>query len=467
MTDHHPPGGSSPAEPDDPRTAARLRRALHARADHIEPGHDGLRRIEERLMPRTSLTDAQKWILGGVAAVAVILALVAVVLAGGDDDGGDVAAGSSTTTTTEETTTTTTEVTTTTQFSQPVDSYAVTFPSPTDSRRFDAPAPAARAYATDVLGFTELALGEIGGSQDDTAEVTLTDREGGPETVVQLERLEGSWFVTGSQAPHIEVSEPSPGTALATPFQTSGRALAFEGTVDVLVLEQGSPLPRGTGFVMGSGTPPPGPFSGRIVYTAPDEPLPGVLVYRTLSAEDGRVLQATSFPVRLTTEQLAEEPEECGDTSDSGDPGEATPDARVVKVFFHCGTDLDEAVALRRTVPADDPAILTNTIGALLAGPTEAERDAGYTSVFPVDAGAPSDQLHGVVIDGGVATIDLSGRIRDQLANSSANTLTLRSEVFRTATQFSSVAAVEILFDGSCESFAQWSQSDSCLVTEP
>ncbi len=406
-----------------------------------------------------TMTDAQKWILGGVAAVAAIIAVAALVISGGDDE----STATTTTTSTTTSTTTTTAPTTTTSFTQPVDPYAVAFPSPTDSRRFDAPAPAARSYATDVLGFTDLVLGELGRTEGDTAQVSVSDIDGGAETVVQVQQLEGSWFVTGSQAQDIEVAEPAPGASLATPFQTSGTALAFEGTVDVLVLEQGTPLPRGTGFVMGSGSPPPGPFSGKIVYSPPDEAVPGVLVYRTLSAKDGHVIQATSFPVRLTTEQLSEAPEECGDT---GDETSADPNDRVVKVFFHCGTDAQDPMALRRTVPADDPGILRNTLLALLAGPTGTERDSGFTSVFPVAGGTPQTQLAGLVIDGGVASIDLSASIGQQLPGSSYNTQVLTSELFRTATQFSSVAAVEILFDGSCEAFANWAQSDGCLIND-
>ena len=447
-------------------TADRLRRALRARAESIEPAGDGLDRIEEQLMSRTPMTDAQKWILGGVAAVAGILAVFVLVLAGQDDDGEPVATGTSTTVTTvpvDDSTTTTTASTTTTVPAVVVDPFAVAFPSPADSRRFDAPVPAARAYATDVLGFTALTLGEIGGDTGDTAEVPISDRDGGAETRISLVRVEGSWFVTGSTTANVMVDAPVAGAGLATPFQTDGSALAFEGTVDVLVLEQGDPTPRGTGFVTGSGTPPAGPFSGTIVYSPPAEAVPGVLVYRILSPEDGRVTEATSFPVRLTTE-VTDTPPAAGECPDVADEGEADPADRVVKVFFHCGVDFaaDDVRALRRTVPADDPAILTNTMRALLAGPSDAERDAGFTSTFPVDGG----EVRNVVIADGVATVDLSGAVAQNLANSSSNIIVLRQEVFRTATQFASVAAVEITFDGSCDAFATWSQSDSCLVTD-
>lgn len=253
----------------------------------------------------TGLTDAQKWTLGGIAAVVVLLALTVVLLAGNDDD--DDAAPTTTTTTLAETTTTaaptTTEepTTTTTTFSPAVDPFDVAFPSPEGSRRFEAPAAAARAYATDVLGFSELVLGGPRQTGEEAAEVVVQDRDDGPDTVISLQRAEGTWFVLGSSTEDIVVTQPVPGTSLATTFETTGDALAFEGNVEVLVLAQDDPAPLGQGNVIGSGSPPAGPFEGDITFTAPEAATPGILVYRVRSAEDGRVVQATSFRVRLTT----------------------------------------------------------------------------------------------------------------------------------------------------------------------
>jgi len=254
---------------------------------------------------RAGLTDAQKWTLGGIAAVVVLLVLVVATLAG-DDDGGDEDAGP--TTTTAETTTTTTpgtttsepaESTTTATFRPDVDPYDVAFPSPEGSRSFETPAAAARAYATDVLGFTELVLGApaVAGGE---AEVVVQASEDGPESRIHLVGAGDAWYVTGSTTEDVTVTQPAPGTSLATPFQTAGQALAFEGSVEVLVLTQDDPAPLGSGTVTGSGSPPAGPFAGDITFTPPPAAAPGVLVYRILSPADGRVLQATSLRVRLT-----------------------------------------------------------------------------------------------------------------------------------------------------------------------
>lgn len=284
----------------------RLRRALAARADTVRTEPRALAEIEEKLMTRTPMTDAQRWTVAGVAAAAALVLVAVVVLAGADDGDDSVATGTTTseveqTTTTEATTTTTApERTTTTTFTPAVDAFDVAFPSPDSSQRFDTAASVARAYATEVLGFTELVLGAVEASDAGT-EVVVQDRDDGPVTRIQvLEGGDGAWFATGSTTEDITVSQPVPGTSLASPFQTSGEALAFEGTVEVLVLTQTDPAPIGEGIVTGSGTPPPGPFSGDISFTPPPEPTPGILVYRTTSPEDGRVVQATSFHVRLT-----------------------------------------------------------------------------------------------------------------------------------------------------------------------
>jgi hypothetical protein len=294
---------------EDPHVTARLRRALAAKADTIDPEPDRLDRIEEQLMSRTPLTDAQRWTVAGVAAVATLLVVALLVVSTGDDGDGDLATGttssSSTTTAVEETTTSTTEApettTTTTTFTPVVDPFAVAFPSPNDSRSFDAPASAARSFATDVLGFTELVLGSATPTGEATAEVVIQDREDGPETRVSVQQMEdGAWYVVGAATDDIRVATPTPGTSLASPFETTGEALAFEGNVEVLVLAQDDPMPIGQGVVTGSGTPPAGPFEGRIDFTPPPEPVAGVLVYRIHSPEDGRVVRATAVPVRLT-----------------------------------------------------------------------------------------------------------------------------------------------------------------------
>ncbi|WP_436792937.1 Gmad2 immunoglobulin-like domain-containing protein [Actinospongicola halichondriae] len=297
MTDDH--------TTNNPDTASRLREALAAHAETIEPSSDGLDRIERRLMTTPTQTNSRRWLIAGGSVAAALLAAVVVFVATDDDDTG-VATDTSTTTTTEEATTTssttaeTTTSTTEAPFVSDVDPYGVAYPSPLHSQRFDSPETAGASYATEVLGFTELVVVEYREGDSRSGEVVISDRANGPETIVLVRLMEDdTWYVLGSQTDDIAVDTPTAGDELSSPFDTTGSALAFEGTVDVIVRTQDDPEPIGEGFVTGSGTPPAGPFTGEIEFTAPTEDTPGIVVYRILSAEDGHVTQATSFPIHL------------------------------------------------------------------------------------------------------------------------------------------------------------------------
>ena len=289
-----------------PGTEARLRAALSDHAQTIEPSGDGLQRIEERLMdPRNDIgttgpaSRRRNPLLIGAAAAAALAIGVVTFVAISDSDDGDVVADTTSTssTSTGPTTTTTTEP----AFTTDVDPFAVAFPGPLTSRRFDAPEPAALGYATDVLGFTDLVAGEFQQGDSRSGELVVSDRDGGAETTILLRQMDDdTWYVLGSQTPNIVVDTPAAGDAISSPFETNGEALAFEGTVDVTVASQDDAVGRGSdGFVTGSGVPPAGPFTDSIEFSPPSEDAPGILIYRVFSAEDGHVTEATSFPVRL------------------------------------------------------------------------------------------------------------------------------------------------------------------------
>lgn len=296
----------TPDTPDGTNTERRLRAALSARAARIQPSTDGLDRIEEKLMEQEHTETNRRWLYGGLSAAAVIvLVVVGLVILSDDDDSPVVADATTTTESTTTTSSTTTSTTSTTEapFQPDVDPFAVAYPSPLTSQRFQAPESAAQSYATEVLGFTELVTGEFRAGDDRSGEVPITDREGGPETVVLVRQMEDdTWFVLASVTENITVDTPTAGDEISSPFETTGSALAFEGTVDVLVRAQDDPAVLGEGFVTGSGTPPPGPFEGSIEFSPPTEETAGIVVYRELSAEDGHVRMATSFPVRLQPE---------------------------------------------------------------------------------------------------------------------------------------------------------------------
>lgn len=293
-------------DPRPPQIEDRLRAALAARADKVDPSPDGLARIEEKLMTDTRST--QKLVLGGLAAAVLIVVAFVIGLNVGDDDTGVVSDTSSTTepestTTTEPQTETTPAPTSTTEPSTAgeVDPFTVAWPVP-GIHEFGTAEEAGEAYATDVLGFTRMTEGEYRSGDSRSGEYVISDREGGRETAILVRQMEDeNWYVLGSQTPDIVVDTPTAREQLTSPFTTTGSALAFEGHVDIVILHQLDLAEVGHGFVTGSGTPPAGPFEGEIEFESQNEATPAILIFRTMSAEDGHVEMATSFTVTLVS----------------------------------------------------------------------------------------------------------------------------------------------------------------------
>lgn len=259
-------------------------------ADAVDPD-------EERFDRRAAVA------IVGALLVAAVIALVWWLLA---DDEDEVPAGSTTTTTeaTSTTATPTTEPPATSSSTAPPTTFSgtltdeelavVVWPDQSSSRRFDDPTAAARAFATELLGFTDPLVDEFAAGDARSGEVQLRPAPDGPVTTVLLRQFgdEGSWWVLGAQTPDIEVTEPSAGSAIDSPLQPAGRSRAFEGTVEVEVLVDGSTEPVGSGFVTGGATEQLEPFSGSIEFDA-DGARWGAVVFRTTGGEDGRVWQAT------------------------------------------------------------------------------------------------------------------------------------------------------------------------------
>jgi hypothetical protein len=98
-------------------------------------------------------------------------------------------------------------------------------------------------------------------------------------------------------------------------------------------------------------------------------------------------------------------------------------------------------VPVPRTV-ARVPAIAGATLRALLAGPLQAERDAGLVTAIPA-----SVILLGLTIQGGSATVDLSTEFGG--AGAQAELQARVAQVLYTLTQFSTVKRVDFMIDGA------------------
>jgi hypothetical protein len=174
---------------------------------------------------------------------------------------------------------------------------AVVWPSPGGSTRFDDPVVVAEDFAVELVGFETPTVGEFRQGDSRSGEVVIRPRADGPETTVLVRQMsDGHWWVIGATTESIELDDPIAGTAIDDPLVLSGRARAFEGTVQVAVFERGDTTPLGEGFVTGSGGEELGPFTDEIRWNNPGGGWGTVVLY-TASGENGQVWEAVAVPV--------------------------------------------------------------------------------------------------------------------------------------------------------------------------
>ncbi|NOK57361.1 MAG: hypothetical protein GFH27_549309n96 [Chloroflexi bacterium AL-W] len=144
---------------------------------------------------------------------------------------------------------------------------------------------------------------------------------------------------------------------------------------------------------------------------------------------------------------------------------EPDPEMMTVNVYFACTHDsLPRALyPFSREVPKDASTQeqLHLSIDALLAGPTEMEREADFTSVFSlITANALNSITWG---EDGTATVDLVN-LAYLIPNASASAM--HGEIIRplnqTLFQFERVKRIDYRFDGSCMTFAEVFQTTPC-----
>jgi hypothetical protein len=211
------------------------------------------------------------------------------------DEGGDESPPTTTTEATE-----TPEPTATATTSQAIteqEAASVVWPDPAGDLRYNDPTTAAAGYAEEFIGFDAPAYGEFMQGDARSGEIALRATDNGAVTTVLIRRMsDGKWYVLGSSTPNIILEAPAAGAEIADPLALTGRARAFEGTVQVSVFERGGTEPLGEGFVTGRGDGTLGAFSDQVRWNSPGTGR-GVLVLYTESAEDGSVWEAMSIPV--------------------------------------------------------------------------------------------------------------------------------------------------------------------------
>lgn len=166
---------------------------------------------------------------------------------------------------------------------------------------YDDPVELVRSFASEYLGFTKLIVGEFEpGDDDDSGLVDIMSFEGGTLTRVSVARpdADGGWVVLGAENENLIVESPSLREKISSPLTVSGDSTAFEGTVDVLIREDGRMDPLGTGFATGGANGEMGPFSTTIDL-AEGGSGHGAVIVRTQSMEDGGTAEATVVPIEL------------------------------------------------------------------------------------------------------------------------------------------------------------------------
>jgi hypothetical protein len=166
------------------------------------------------------------------------------------------------------------------------------------STRFADPVAAVTSFAVDYLGFTDPIIGEFQEGDARSGEIEVRALDAGPSTTVLVRRLtdDDTWWVLGAAAENIMIDEPTQGSVLTDPFTLSGSASAFEGTVNVELRTDTDGELIYEGFVTGSGTPEPGPYSTTIAFESPGK-VGGALVMLSRSSDDGRVIEASALRV--------------------------------------------------------------------------------------------------------------------------------------------------------------------------
>jgi hypothetical protein len=226
--------------------------------------------------------------------VVAVVASVLLASCGGSSDGPAASTTAKTTTTVSSTTTTKPSATTTSSVPDAGQPEQAVWPFASTDTRFSDPAAAAKAFATDYLGFVDPVVGSFQQGDARSGEVAIRPQSSGPVTTVLVRQLtaDGSWWVIGAATDNIQLTSPEAMAAITSPVVMSGTSTAFEATVDVEVRQDDTMEPLAKDFVMGGSMGTMGPFSKEIAF-GPQSADAGAVVLTTHSAEDGSIWEAT------------------------------------------------------------------------------------------------------------------------------------------------------------------------------
>jgi hypothetical protein len=294
----------------DPQMEERLREALAASADTVQPGGDGLMRIQQRIGARRT---QQRWtrpllVMGSVVVVAAV-AVGAVTIARSND--------SAKVTPSDRAPSSTTEPVGVGGFpAQGFFPFSTAAEEATWEQQYadgDMPwiADPVGVATSWVPNYLEAKDVDQVVSKDQTAtkaDVTLgrNQSEGGlhPVVVVHLVKFHKAWIVTGASDPQnlLTISSPEAGATVDTPLTVTGPGFGVDEVAKVELREAETPdlIAEAPTDGFGNGTPQWSATLGS-AHFHPTKPMaqPAVLVVYTLSAADGGVAQLTAQKVVL------------------------------------------------------------------------------------------------------------------------------------------------------------------------
>lgn len=198
------------------------------------------------------------------------------------------------------TATTTTGATTTTPSAG--DLAIALWPAPTGPGGYADPVTLVGDFAEQFVGMPSPDVGPYLAGDSRSGEIEVRAEPGAALATTVLVRQLGpsdDWWVIGAASGNIMVDTPQPLAVVASPLALTGSALAFEGTVNVALWEDGATEPLAATFVTGSGAPPPGPFTGELAYGPPGSD-GGALVFTSHSGQDGAVIEFAALRVFFT-----------------------------------------------------------------------------------------------------------------------------------------------------------------------
>ena len=240
---------------------------------------------------------------------------------------------------------------------------------------------------------------------------------------------------------NIKVTSPSPNERVGSPFTIKGEARVFENQLNwKLKGADGSVISEGMGTANAPDMGQFGPFETEVSYSLP-QGTSGILEVFDYSAKDGAVQDLVSIPVSLGATPIASVPE--------------TPsvDEIAIKIYF-ANSKLDPEMTCEKVFAAERIVSKAKTMARvaveeLLKGPTEAEKDQGFSTTIN-----PNVKINRLVIVDGVAQVDFDSTLEYQVGGSCRVGI-IRRQIEETLKQFPSVQKVVISIEGRTEDILQ------------